>query len=343
MMDNPHMQPNPTITQLLGMALLGLAVVQPARALAQAAAAAPVPANATAPTAFTITHEKGKHIDVCFGKRPVLRLMVANDTSDDKLAQQTYKVYAHVMDPLDRAGRRRLTKGAGDLYTHHRGIFIGWSKATVEGVGGVDTWHMKGVRQQFVKILDQTSRAESATLSVAIDWVKGDQLLLSEVRTFVVHKPATDGGVLIDHASTITATVGKTVLKGDPEHAGMQFRAHEAAVKNKSAKYLFPDGKKPGNKGDRDMPWAAMTFMIEDRAYSVQHMSHPTLPKGNVYSAYRDYGRFGAYFQKTLNKDEAATFKVRYHISPGAFPADAEASMARRYAAYVKAETRKQG
>ena len=84
------------------------------------------------------------------------------------------------------------------------------------------------------------------------------------------------------------------------------------------------------------MPWAAMTFMIEDRAYHVQHMSHSTLPKGNLYSAYRDYGRFGAYFRKTLGKDESATFRVRFYISPGAFPDDAAAAMKRRYAEYVR-------
>jgi len=325
------MQPTPTTAQFLGMTCLGLIAVPAALAQEQA--------KPQAASAFGITHAKGKHIDVSYRKRPVLRLMVANDTSNKKKEQETYKVYAHVMDPLDRQGRRRLTKGAGDKFTHHRGIFVGWSKTTVEGVGGVDTWHMKGNRQHFVKILEQKSEPESATLSVAIDWVKGTQSLMREVRTFVVHRPGTKGEVLIDESSTITATADKTVLAGDPEHAGMQFRAHEAVVKNKSAKYLFPEGQLPGNKGDKDMAWAAMSFSIEDRTYFVQHMSHPALPKGNVYSAYRDYGRFGAYFRKTLDKGHSATFRVRFYISPGSFAGDADEArkpMMQRYADYVK-------
>ena len=38
-----------------------------------------------------------------------------------------------------------------------------------------------------------------------------------------------------------------------------------------------------------------------------------------------------------LKKGESATFKVRFYISPGAFPEGAEAAMNSRYAAYVAA------
>jgi len=285
---------------------------------------------------FAINETTGKHIDVTYDGKSVLRLMTANDTSDETSAHETYKVYAHVMDPTDAENSRTLTKGAGHQYTHHRGIYIGFSRAEVEGVGGVDTWHMKnGVRQHFNKIIEQEVTDETATLTVAIDWVKNDEPLMSEQRTFIVHKPDSSGALLIDTSSEITATVGKTVLKGDPEHAGLQFRAHEEVAKNKSAKYLFPDEMKPGLKGTKDMPWAAMTYSAHGNEFHVQHMSHPSLPKNNIYSAYRDYGRFGAYFVKELAKDESVTFKVRFYVSPGSFPADATAAMQKRYATYI--------
>jgi len=285
---------------------------------------------------FSIKSTPDKFIDVRYDNRVVLRLMTANDTSDEKAAHETYKVYAHVMDPKDEQNERTLTKGAGDKYTHHRGIYIGFSKASVEGVGGVDTWHMTdGVRQHFGKIVEQETTKDHARLTVTVDWVKNDQPLMSEERTFVVHQPASDGGVLIDTMSKITATTGKTVLKGDPEHAGLQFRAHEEVVKNKSAKYLFPEGSKPGKDGTKDMPWAALTYEAHGNQYYVQHMSHPSLPKGNIYSAYRDYGRFGAYFVKELDKGETAVFKVRFYISPGSFPENAISEMSQRYADYV--------
>ena len=285
---------------------------------------------------FAIKENPGKHIDVSCKDRVVLRLMTANDTTDAKTAHQTYKVYAHVMDLTDAENERTLTKGPGSQYTHHRGIYIGFSKANIDGVGGVDTWHMKGgVRQHFGKIVKQEAGEDKATLTVTVDWVKDNQPLMSEERTFVVHKPEENGAVLIDTFSKITATVADTVLKGDPEHAGLQYRAHEDVVKNKSAKYLFPEGAKPGNGGTKDMPWAAMTYQAHGNDFYVQHMSHPSLPQGNVYSAYRNYGRFGAYFVKELAKGESATFKVRFYVSPGAFPDGAVAAMNKRYDDYV--------
>lgn len=296
--------------------------------------------NVTAPAGdaadFAIKQQAGAHIDVSCNGRVVLRLMTANDTSDAATAHATYKVYAHVMDPTDAKNERTLTKGAGSQYTHHRGIYIGFSKANIAGVGGVDTWHMKdGVRQHFGKIVRQEKGDDRATLTVTVDWVQNDQPLLSEERTFVVHQPADNGAMLIDTSSTITATAGDAVLKGDPEHAGLQYRAHEEVAKNKSAKYLFPEGARPGNGGTKDMPWAAMTYQAHGNHYYVQHMSHPSLPKGNVYSAYRNYGRFGAYFVQELAKGESATFQVRFYVSPGEFPKAAATEMNQRYDDYV--------
>lgn len=297
-----------------------------------------LPLAAKVEAGFTISETPGEHVDVAYNGRVVFRLMTANDTSTEARAHETYKVYAHVMDPLDPENKRTLTKGAGHKFTHHRGIFVGWAKANVDGVGGVDTWHMKnGVRQHFAGIAQQEAGDEAATFTANIQWVKGDDLLLSEQRSFVIHSPEESGAILIDTFSTVLASTGKTELKGDPEHAGLQFRAHEAVAQNKSASYLFPDGMKPGKNGDPDIPWAAMSFKIDDRDYHVQHMSHPSLPKGNIYSAYRDYGRFGAYFVKTVEKNETATFHVRFYISPGTFPADAESAMQTRYDEYVKA------
>jgi len=285
---------------------------------------------------FSIQEDPGQHIDVEYKDRTILRLMTANDTSSKDAAHDTYKVFAHVMDPTDPDNERTLTKGPGDRFTHHRGIYLGFSKTKVDGVGRVDTWHMRnGMRQHFDNIVKQETSDDQATLSVAIDWVKDDQPLISEERTFVVHKPEEDGAVLIDTISKVTADVGDTVLAGDPEHAGLQYRAHEEVVKNSSAKYLFPEGAKPGKGGTLDMPWAAMTYQAHGNDYHVQHMSHPTLPKGNIYSAYRDYGRFGAYFVEELDKGETATFKVRFYISPGKFPKDAVAEMNKRHKAYI--------
>ncbi len=271
---------------------------------------------------FTIFEQKGKSVTVNYNGKAIVKLMTENDKTSEEKAHETYKVYLHVMDPNDAKGERTLTKGAGDQYTHHRGIYIGWSKTRIEGKS-YDTWHMKdGVRQEFDKLISQKTTPSTATFTVAIKWVNGEEVLLSEERTFEVRKLDEDGAFILDTVSVITAVKADTELNGDPEHAGCQFRAAADVVKNKSAKYLFPAGKMAEKeiKETTDMPWAAMTFETGGKNYHVQHMSHPSLPKPVRYSAYRDYGRFGSFFVTTIKKGESETFKVRFFISPGAFP-----------------------
>ena len=107
-----------------------------------------------------------------------------------------------------------------------------------------DTWHMKnGVRQEFQKIVSKSQDGNKASLTVAINWLSKDEVLLSEERQFIFHKPNDKGAYLIDKVSNITAVKGDAELAGDREHAGCQFRANEAVVGNKSANYLFASGK----------------------------------------------------------------------------------------------------
>ena len=75
-------------------------------------------------------------------------------------------------------------------------------------------------------------------------------------------------------------------------------------------------------------------FKIGDQAYFAQHMSHPTIPKGNTYSAYRDYGRFGAYFVTTIPKGES--LRLRYRILVGAGEMPERGFFATQYGAFVK-------
>jgi hypothetical protein len=87
-------------------------------------------------------------------------------------------------------------------------------------------------------------------------------------------------------------------LHGDREHAGIQFRA-AAEVDLPKTKFTYP---KEGAdvKNDRDYPWFAATFTLRDKRYSVIYLNHPENPQGAEISAYRDYGRFGAFFRDTI-------------------------------------------
>jgi hypothetical protein len=63
-----------------------------------------------------------------------------------KIGHETYKVYGHVLDPLDTENKRVLTKGAG--------IFISFKVKA--GKINPDLWHLKGkARSIYRKITTQ--------------------------------------------------------------------------------------------------------------------------------------------------------------------------------------------
>jgi hypothetical protein len=141
--------------------------------------------------------------------------------------------------------------------------------------------------------------------------------------------------LLLDFQSELKAVSGDVFLNGDPEHAGMQYRAHNDVAtsgKDVKAKYLFhKDGIDP--KKDTDLPWAAMSCGLNGKRYSVLHINHPDNPRPTIYSAYRDYGRFGAFFKKKINAGETLTLRYRILVMEGEMPERGE--LASKYSAFV--------
>ena len=281
--------------------------------------------------AFEIKETPGKHIDVLDGGKTVARVMTAHDVSSKESRHETYKVYTHVFDPK---GSEPITKGAGGQYTHHRGIFLGWSKTKFAGKS-VDSWHMKGCVQIYQRILAEEAGDDYAKLTILVHWATdAGEVFVEEQRTQTFRRTDGNGAYLqVDVDTVLKAPLADVELNGDPEHAGCQFRPSNAVSKSKSAKYLFHEaGIDP--KKDKDLPWVAESFQIGDESYFAQHMSHPSIPDGNTYSAYRDYGRFGAYFVKTVAKDES--LRLRYRIVVGAGGLPGREVLAKRYATFAK-------
>ncbi len=271
---------------------------------------------------------KGQY-DITRNSQPVLRYMYDYDTTDATTVHNTYKVYHHVLNPAGKP----ITKGPGGKFTHHRGIFVGFARMEYNGKT-YDLWHMKGnARQIHQKFLEQKSDDKQATLSSLIHWnVDTDKTAIEEKRTVTVHHSG-DAYLLCDWTSELTPVGGDVLLKGDPEHAGVQYRPHNDVVGNKSAKYTFhKEGIDP--KKDKDLPWVAMTYELNGEKYTVQHMRHPSNPSDSVYSAYRDYGRFGNYFVKPVKEGETLKLQYRFRITQGDAPSVAE--LQAQYDKYVK-------
>lgn len=49
-------------------------------------------------------------------------------------------------------------------------------------------------------------------------------------------------------------------------------------------------------------------------------MDNPDNPQPSMWSAYRDYGRFGPFFKKELNADETLSIHYRFWMSESEMP-----------------------
>lgn len=289
---------------------------------------------------FSWKDTKGQYCDLFFGGKKVLRYMYAYDTSSEQRRFETYKPLYHVYD----ARGNRLTNGPdgenpygdGIKYPHHRGIFIGWNKLRCAG-RQYDLWHMKGVAQVHKKFLVTTGGPKQAVLTTIIHWNDREgKPIIEETRQMTVHRQGGSTILLLDFQTDLKAVAGDVDLDGDPEHAGFQYRPHNGVAKGPAegkAKYLFhKDGIDP--KKDKDLPWVGMSYGLNARLYSVQHMSHPKNPRGAVYSAYRDYGRFGAFFKHKIEAGKTLTLRYCILVTEGSMPELSK--MNSNYAAYLK-------
>ncbi len=280
-----------------------------------------VSANDAAPAedAFRWQSAGPGELDLFQGERRVLRYMHAYDTSTEERAHETYKVYHHV---FDETGEILLTKGPGGLYTHHRGIFIGWNRLTMDGKE-MDFWHMTGVSQRHVSTREMKADANGAVQAVVVHWCDGEgKAVIKEERTIVV-RPVEESGLLqLDFESNLTPLLGDVLLNGDPEHAGCQFRPTNAVAEGPAevkAIYLFhEDGIDPTT--DHNLPWVAMSFGLNGKRYHALHLNHPSNPEPTVYSAYRDYGRFGAFPTVEIRRGETLTLQYGYYVGQGDIP-----------------------
>ena len=264
-------------------------------------------------------------IDILYNKQGVALKLTRLMTQDP------IKVFSHV---FDTKGVMEITNGGApkSAFPHHRGIFLGWSKTGFNGKT-YDTWHMKdGVNQKFERLVTKNIGPMYCDHTAQISWNTGDgQTILDEKRTIRGLHPTNKGYGMMEVDTVLSASHGDVVLDGDPEHAGCQFRAsNQTAVIAKNVmdgkapqfqktKYFFhEEGVDP--KADKDLPWVTMGFSIGEERFFVQHMSHPDNPRGYVYSAYRPYGRFGAFGTHTIKKGESLRLRYRFVFGIGKVP-----------------------
>lgn len=264
---------------------------------------------------FSLKETPGDCLDVLLDGRIAARYVTAYDTSTPERRHDTYKPYLHV---FDAEGKAPITKGPGGQFTHHRGIFIGWNKIGFEGKT-YDRWHMAGGEMVHQKFLAQKAGSDEAAFTSLVHWNDGEgKPIVVEERTMTFRRAPAPARLVIDFAAKLTAPRGDVKLDGDPEHAGVQYRPADE-VDRKATRYFFP-AEKADPKKDLDYPWVGETYTLRGKQYSVVQMNHPDNPKGTKFSAYRDYGRFGAFFVREIPKGESLAVKYRFLVADGPMP-----------------------
>jgi len=267
----------------------------------------------------------GNYLDLLLDGHRITRYMYAHDTSTPARLHETYKVFHHVYD----SDGTLLTKGPDGenpyvqgQYTHHRGIYIGWNKLKHAG-GTNDWWHMKDVFMMHRSFVEQVAGPVLARSAMRIDWTdKTSQPVIAETRRVTVFRTADPTVLLLDFETDLKAVSGDVFLDGDPEHAGFQYRPHNDVAegpKEVKAKYLFHKDGIDAHK-DQNLPWVGLSYGLKGTRYSVLHLNHPDNPTPSVYSAYRDYGRFGAFFKDEIKAGEVLTLKYRIQVIRGELP-----------------------
>ncbi len=277
----------------------------------------------------------GSYLELLVFGKPVVRYFYEFDNSSEQRFFETGKPYLAVYDPPNDVV---LTNRLGVLYPHHRGIFIGWNKTGYQGKSA-DFWHMKGGAQMHQRFLEFTCTKNDASVTALIHWndLEGTTVI-SEARTMSIQVPSEGSDVFplsIDFKSVLTAPTCDVELDGDPEHAGVHFRAHQEVAERaeqiaKRAKEARDQKREPeadpdatvyqfhapdiNPREDTDLPWVSMAFTVGGHRYVVTQENHPDNPKPTLYSAYRDYGRFGAFFRATVKQGESLTVQYRFRI-----------------------------
>ena len=297
---------------------------------------------------FTWRDQPGHHTDLMLGERKVVTYHYERlDESTPASRVRTYKVFHHVFS-LD--GDRVVTGGLNDdpkvHSPHHRGIFYGFNRITYGDGKRADTWHCTdGAFEQHERFLASEQGPVLGRQRVVISWHGKDTAFAEEERELTVYN--VPGGRLIEFASQLRSIAGRVRIDGDPQHAGFQFRAHndvDAYTTNQTI-YIRPDGVgKPAEtrnwdpqtrKGPVNMPWNAMSFVLGGKRYTVAYLDHPSNPKEARFSE-RDYGRFGSYFEYTIDKGRPLTVNYRLWLQEGLMKPEEVAALSRNFVEPVR-------
>ena len=258
-------------------------------------------------TAFRFEDGDG-YRELHFGEQPVYRHVHGYSAERH---EATFKSFHHLHH---FGGEGFITKGPGGLYSHHRGIFLGWNQVRVLEQEW-DFWQSPNGETQrhraYAPEREQTGpvfgRAASHT-----DWKDPDgNVIVSDLREITAWW-IDENTRIVDVTLELNAVAGPVHLGGDAHHAGFQFRAAQVVADNQeTSAYARPESAEA--RPDEiwaESPWIGGLFTVKGHRYSILLGDHPQNPRPTYFST-RKYGRFGAFFTADLEPDEPLVLRYR--------------------------------
>ena len=278
-----------------------------------------------------------KHLDLYLDGRRVFRYSYQLDehlTKENTLTERN-KPFYHI---YDLQGTNKITNGPEEgVWSHHRGIMIGWRNVGFQGQD-LSFWGMEDLTvQKHMKFIKNVAGPVFAKTEALIHWNDSTgTTIIEETRQATIYRQSPPDLLLLDFTSTLKAVNGAVSLDGNAEHGGVQFRAHndvaEGAAGSKKPTYFFNKDNIDPHK-DFNLPWVAMSYGLNNKTYSILQIDNPENPKPTIWSAYRDYGRFGPFFSKNLAANES--FTVRYRFWMGEEKMPDRNMLSAKYQAYI--------
>lgn len=230
---------------------------------------------------FQIHRPDNRYLDVSNRAQPVMRFDA-----------ETSRLYLHNSPPKGRP--RHL-------------VYLGWSETTFKGKT-FDTWTMAGAQRKLTELPPTKTGPILGEIAPRLSWQTNDGTVFLEEQRSIIAYHLTDA-LYLDIDTTLKAPNGEVTLGGAPASSGLHLRLYQA----QDAKAL------PLEKGTEG--WAALACKLQGQDFYLQHMTHPSVPKGRQYLVDQVKAHLGAPTPLTIKAGESQRLRYRLLIAKGQMPA----------------------
>ncbi len=178
---------------------------------------------------------------------------------------------------------------------HHRGIFIAWPVAVIDG-RQYDLWTLRsGIREKFERFLTRRTGPESATLALETGWYVDGKKAVSE-QLEILARPENSGCRELQFRVRLQATGSPVGLRGDPTGAKGYGGFNVRFAPRQDTVITTDKGREAADSNMVPHPWAQLTALFAGRRAGLRIDIDPANPGYPNGWCLRHYGFLGVNF-----------------------------------------------